>query len=274
VAGRVVWGRRWAGDAAACPHPRPERAPPCAATTPPDATWRRGGGTCRYGHQPRNAPRRRPMKKGWLVAPKEHWPPYEGGLSMQLAGAASLLPARPTPSPPVALLHCTPSPRLRTPLHRPPSPHPVRPSDPLNSLLRPPPPKFGRPSCTSCGCGSPAGTSKDGRQQFVYVHSSSYASTQAAFEQCQATYDPNTIAALLQVSARRRVCSVFVGARGCGCLPLPESPPHELRRAVHSCALASSWGRWEPAAVSRMCSGQHPLFPRAQRPAGSARPPA
>mmetsp|Transcript_19161 Transcript_19161/g.41385 ORF Transcript_19161/g.41385 Transcript_19161/m.41385 type:complete len:710 (+) Transcript_19161:50-2179(+) len=70
--------------------------------------------------------RRRPLKKGLLVAPKEHWPPFEGGLSMEICGV------------------------------------------------------------------------KDGRQLFRYRYSPSYRTTQGLFEQCQATYDPNSIAALLQ----------------------------------------------------------------------------
>ncbi len=44
-----------------------------------------------------------------------------------------------------------------------------------------------------------AGSSKDGHPVFRYVQSSAYRSTQLAFEQCQATYDPNNVAALLQV---------------------------------------------------------------------------
>lgn len=44
-----------------------------------------------------------------------------------------------------------------------------------------------------------AGTAPDGTQQFCYVHDGAYAATQAEFEQCQATFDPNAVAALLQV---------------------------------------------------------------------------
>lgn len=80
------------------------------------------------------------MKKGWLVAPKEHWPPHEGGLSMEVAG-----------------------------------------------------------------------TTEDGRPLFCYVHSPAYQATQAAFEQCQATFDPNTIAALLQVSSIALILACMPG---------------------------------------------------------------
>ena len=32
------------------------------------------------------ASRRRPLRKGVLVAPKDHWPPFDGGLSMEIVG--------------------------------------------------------------------------------------------------------------------------------------------------------------------------------------------
>ncbi|GBF99710.1 hypothetical protein Rsub_12422 [Raphidocelis subcapitata] len=51
----------------------------------------RGGAAARrYGWAPRNAPRRRAMKRGTLVAPRDDWPYYEPGtLSMEAAGTAS-----------------------------------------------------------------------------------------------------------------------------------------------------------------------------------------
>lgn len=70
---------------------------------------------------------RRPLKKGLLIAPKAHWPRFDGGLSMETAGFEA-----------------------------------------------------------------------DGRQIFRYEHSVAYSAVQAAFEDCQATFDPANIAALLQ----------------------------------------------------------------------------
>ncbi|KIZ00582.1 hypothetical protein MNEG_7378, partial [Monoraphidium neglectum] len=51
----------------------------------------RGGGAARrYGWAPRNAPRRRPMKRGMLMAPRDDWPYYEPGtLLMEAAGTAA-----------------------------------------------------------------------------------------------------------------------------------------------------------------------------------------
>ncbi|KAG2488363.1 hypothetical protein HYH03_013053 [Edaphochlamys debaryana] len=87
----------------------------------------------RFGAVTRGAPgggggRRRglALKRGWLVAPKEHWPASEGGLSMELAGH------------------------------------------------------------------------KGGVPLFRYVYSPTYRETQQRFYRCQASYDPATIAALLQ----------------------------------------------------------------------------
>jgi hypothetical protein len=39
---------------------------------------------------------------------------------------------------------------------------------------------------------------KDGVQHFQYTWSAGYRYTQKDFERCQATYDPNAVAALLQ----------------------------------------------------------------------------
>ncbi len=39
---------------------------------------------------------------------------------------------------------------------------------------------------------------KGGVQYFQYTWSAGYRATQRAFQQCQATYDPNAVAALLQ----------------------------------------------------------------------------
>ena len=39
---------------------------------------------------------------------------------------------------------------------------------------------------------------REGVQLFQYVWSTSYRSTQRAFQRCQATYDPNAVVALLQ----------------------------------------------------------------------------
>lgn len=44
----------------------------------------------------------------------------------------------------------------------------------------------------------PAAGNKGGKQLFRYAYSSAYQSTQRAFERCQASYDPNSIIALLQ----------------------------------------------------------------------------
>lgn len=50
----------------------------------------RSAGHRRYGWAPRNAPRRRPMKRGILVAPRDDWPYYEpGSLAMESAGTAA-----------------------------------------------------------------------------------------------------------------------------------------------------------------------------------------
>ncbi|GIL60027.1 hypothetical protein Vafri_14657 [Volvox africanus] len=83
----------------------------------------------RAGAVARGLPGRRrglALKRGWLVAPKEHWPQCEGGLSMVMTG------------------------------------------------------------------------SKTGAPVFRYVFSPAYKETQARFLRCQASYDPATIAALLQ----------------------------------------------------------------------------
>ncbi|GLI70702.1 hypothetical protein VaNZ11_015646 [Volvox africanus] len=83
----------------------------------------------RAGAAARGLPGRRrglALKRGWLVAVKEHWPPCEGGLSMVMTG------------------------------------------------------------------------SKTGAPVFRYVFSPAYRETQARFLRCQASYDPATIAALLQ----------------------------------------------------------------------------
>ncbi|KAK9829524.1 hypothetical protein WJX72_006318 [[Myrmecia] bisecta] len=70
---------------------------------------------------------RRHMKRGILIQPKDHWPPLDGGISMEVAGYT-----------------------------------------------------------------------KDGKQLFTYTHSANYQAVQSSFEECQATFDPNNIAALLQ----------------------------------------------------------------------------
>ncbi|GLC35077.1 hypothetical protein PLESTM_000276900 [Pleodorina starrii] len=83
----------------------------------------------RAGAAVRGLPGRRrglSLKRGWLVAPKEHWPPCEGGLSMEMTG------------------------------------------------------------------------NKAGVPVFRYVFSPTYRETQARFLRCQASYDPATIAHLLQ----------------------------------------------------------------------------
>ncbi|KAI8475009.1 MAG: transcriptional repressor TCF25-domain-containing protein [Monoraphidium minutum] len=50
----------------------------------------RGGGMRRTGWAPRNQPRRRPMKRGMLVAPRDDWPYFEPGtLAMATAGTAA-----------------------------------------------------------------------------------------------------------------------------------------------------------------------------------------
>lgn len=67
------------------------------------------------------------LKAGLLIAPKEHWPPFEGGVSMELAGVT-----------------------------------------------------------------------QGGHQLFKYTHSAAYHAVQMLFEQSQASFDPNTIMALLQ----------------------------------------------------------------------------
>lgn len=37
----------------------------------------------------RGLTKRAQLKAGLLIAPKEHWPPFEGGLAMELAGVNS-----------------------------------------------------------------------------------------------------------------------------------------------------------------------------------------
>ncbi|DBA78426.1 hypothetical protein WJX79_008278 [Trebouxia sp. C0005] len=71
------------------------------------------------------------LKAGLLIVPKEHWPPFEGGLSMELAGTT-------------------------------------------------------------------VATSARSHQLFKYTHSAAYHAVQMLFEQSQASFDPNTIMALLQ----------------------------------------------------------------------------
>ncbi|KXZ51917.1 hypothetical protein GPECTOR_11g44 [Gonium pectorale] len=90
------------------------------------AEARRFGAAARGMGGPAGRRRGLGLKRGWLVAPKEHWPPCEGGLSMVTAGT------------------------------------------------------------------------KGGVPLFRYVHSPAYRDTQARFYRCQASYDPATIAALLQ----------------------------------------------------------------------------
>ncbi|CAL8471120.1 g10662 [Coccomyxa elongata] len=70
--------------------------------------------------------RRQPLKRGLLINPKDTWPRFDGGISME-----------------------------------------------------------------------PAGTTPDGLQIFSYTHSAAYQGVQALFQECQATFDPNSIAALL-----------------------------------------------------------------------------
>lgn len=47
-----------------------------------------GGGLRHRSAMPRNMPRRRAMRKGVLVAPRDNWPYLDSGLSMELCGTA------------------------------------------------------------------------------------------------------------------------------------------------------------------------------------------
>ncbi len=41
------------------------------------------------GQLPQQQQHRRPLKRGLLVSPKPHWPRFDGGLGMELAGLTS-----------------------------------------------------------------------------------------------------------------------------------------------------------------------------------------
>ena len=66
----------------ACWGHEPTVAQPQAATGACGG-WRRAG-SCRSS----SSSSRRPLKRGLLVSPKPHWPRFDGGLGMELAGLA------------------------------------------------------------------------------------------------------------------------------------------------------------------------------------------
>ncbi|KAG1672378.1 hypothetical protein FOA52_010996 [Chlamydomonas sp. UWO 241] len=145
---------------------------------------------------------RRPLKRGFLVTPKDHWPPFDAGnLSMEVVPLSERPDCLPAPKADYAkgeaVLYCRPGVA------------PVR-GTVVQVDLTVTPPQYGvkrdgidNVVFTEAGRLRPAvsdapSPSSTGKTLFRYVYSPQYRSQQHMFEQCQATHDPNAIARLLQ----------------------------------------------------------------------------